>query len=296
MINNTLRIYLTHYDRGDLVYKDVIKRFLKRKTSLIGSVVILFFIFVAIFGPPLCSKDPNAIDLTSRYSYPSKEHLLGTDNLGRDMFTRLVYASRVSLTISFISVFVGSAIGIILGVLSGYYGGWVDTIISRIIDILLAFPGLLLAIGIVAILGPGIKNTIIAVGFYSIPAIARIVRSMTISIKTSEYVQACYVMGISNLRIIFTHILPNTMSQIIVNITLSLGTSILSASALSFLGLGVQPPNPEWGSMLSKGREAIREFPLAALIPGITITLVVLSFSLIGDGLRDALDPKLKNS
>ncbi len=183
-----------------------------------------------------------------------------------------------------------------LGVIAGYFGGKLDAIISRFIDFLLAFPGLLLAIVVVAILGNGIINTIAAIAFYSIPYIARMVRGVVLTIKNLEYIQACKVIGESDFRIIFTHIIPNSMSQIIVNTTLSLGTSILTASSLSFLGLGVTPPNPEWGAMLSQGREVIRSYPLAAIAPGLAITLVVLSFSLVGDGLRDALDPRLKNS
>lgn len=272
------------------------KRFLKRKSSVIGGVILIIFILMALIGPFLCRYDPIEIDMTNVYAPISAQHWLGTDNLGRDTFTRLVYGSRVSLTISFIGVFSGTFIGVLLGVYAGYYGGKIDSIISRILDILLAFPGLLLAIAIVAILGGGLANTIIAVSFYSIPYVARLVRGIVMTIKNTEYVQACKVMGASDLRIIFTHIIPNSMSMIIIDTTLSLGGAILTSSSLSFLGLGVQPPNPEWGAMLSLGREVIRSYPLAAIAPGIAITLVVLSFSLVGDGLRDALDPKLKNS
>jgi peptide/nickel transport system permease protein len=256
----------------------------------------LLFLFVAVAGPFLCTYDPLKIDLRNRYQNPSMKHLLGTDNLGRDTLTRLVYGARISLLISVTSTFVGSFIGMVLGVLAGYYGGIIDAFISRFIDILMAFPGLLLAITVVAILGPGLVNTMAAVAVFSIPSIARLVRSIVLTIRESEYIQACRVPGASGLRIMATHIIPNSMGQIIVNVTLSLGTSILSASSLSFLGLGVQPPNPEWGAMLSQAREAIRSHPMLAIIPGVCITLVVLSFSLVGDGLRDALDPRLKNT
>ena len=275
---------------------DVWKRFLKRKAAVAGAVILIVFILMALVGPFLCKYDPVEIDMKNAYAPISSEHWLGTDNLGRDTFTRIVYGSRVSLTISFTGVFSGTIIGVLLGVYAGYYGGTIDSIISRILDILLAFPGLLLAIAIVAILGGGLANTIIAVSFYSIPYVARLVRGIVMTIKNTEYVQACKVMGSSDLRIIFTHIIPNSMSMIIIDTTLSLGGAILTSSSLSFLGLGVQPPNPEWGAMLSLGREVIRSYPLAAIAPGIAITLVVLSFSLVGDGLRDALDPKLKNS
>ncbi len=271
-------------------------RFLKRKTSVLGGIIIIIFIFIAIVGPFLSTQDPLKIDVRNKYENISKEHWLGTDNLGRDTFTRLVYGARITLLVSFTSVMVGTIIGMALGVISGYYGGWIDALIMRATDILLAFPGLLLAIAIVAILGSGIINTMIAIAFYSIPYIARIVRATVISIRESEYIQACEVIGCSDASIIFFHIIPNSMSQVIVNTTLRLGTAILTSSSLSFLGLGVQPPHPEWGAMLSKAREVMRSTPLAALAPGIAITLVVMSFSLLGDGLRDALDPKLKNS
>ncbi len=272
------------------------KRFIKRKSSAIGGIIILIFIIVAIAGPFLCTQNPLKIDVRNRYQNPSSDHWLGTDSLGRDTFTRLVYGARITLFVSFVSVLAGTLVGVFLGVTSGYYGGRIDTIIMRITDILLAFPGLLLAIAIVAILGSGIINTMIAIAFYSVPYITRIVRGTVISIRELEYIQACEVIGCSNFAIIFYHILPNSMSQIIVNTTLRLGTAILTSSSLSFLGLGIQPPNPEWGAMLSKAREALQSTPLAALAPGIAITLVVISFSMLGDGLRDALDPKLKNT
>ena len=274
----------------------VFKRFIKSKATIVGSAILLLFFATALIGPALCSYDANKIDLKNVYQHPSAKHLLGTDNLGRDTFTRLVVGARISLLVSFVGTVAGSLIGVALGVLSGYFGGWIDSAISRFVDLLLAFPGLLLAIVIVAILGNGIVNTMAAIAFYSIPYIARMVRGMVLTLKNSEYVQACRVMGASDARIILTHIVPNSMSQIIVNTTLNLGTAILTASALSFLGLGVTPPHPEWGAMLSQGRDVIRYYPLAAIAPGVAITLVVLSFSIVGDGLRDALDPRLKNS
>ncbi|MFR5855074.1 MAG: ABC transporter permease [Lachnospiraceae bacterium] len=271
---------------------------MRRNASVffISSSFLLFFLLVALFGPMFCTQDPLAQDLVHKYQQPSSEHWFGTDNLGRDTFTRMVYGARVSLSISFAGVMSGCLVGVLLGVCAGFFGGWVDTLVSRLIDILLAFPSLLLAITVVAILGSGTENTAIAIAIFSIPSIARMVRGIVMSNKDAEYIQACRVMGASNARMIFTHIIPNAISQIIVNITLNLGTAILTASSLSFLGLGVQPPAPEWGAMLSTGRDVIRAYPLAVLIPGIAITLVVMSFSLVGDGMRDALDPKLKNS
>ncbi len=279
-----------------LIKSKVLKRFLKRKSSLVGGIIIIIFILVAIFGPYLTSRNPLDIDLRNTYQKPNRDNWLGTDNLGRDTLTRLIYGARITLIISFTSVFLGTLVGLILGVIAGYYGGLIDNILMRTTDILLAFPGLLLAIAIVAILGSGIMNTMLAIAFYSIPYIARIVRGVVISIKGLEYIQACEVIGCSNFITIINHIIPNSMSQVIVNTTLNLGTAILTSSALSFLGLGVQPPHPEWGAMLSTARDVMRTTPIAALIPGVAITLVVLSFSLVGDGLRDALDPRLKNN
>ena len=271
------------------------KRFFKNKVTIAGSAILLIFFAAALIGPSLCRHDPNQINLLNVYKLPSANHILGTDNLGRDMFARIVAGARISLLVSFLGTIIGSFIGATLGILAGYFGRAIDAVISRFVDLLLAFPGLLLAIAVVAVLGNGIENTIAAIAFYSIPYIARMVRGIVMTIKNSEYIQACRVMGASDLRIILTHIVPNSMSQIIVNTTLNLGAAILTAGSLSFLGLGVTPPHAEWGAMLSQGREVIRHFPPAAIVPGVAITLVVLSFSIVGDGLRDALDPKLKN-
>lgn len=273
----------------------IVKRFLKRKASIAGLAVLTIFFLMAIIGPSLCTYDPLAQDIKNMSQGPSAAHWFGTDYLGRDTFTRIVYGARTSLFISFSGVLSGCLIGVLLGVWAGYYGGWVDAVISRVIDVLLAFPGLLLAIVIVAILGNGDKNTIIAIAVFAIPSIARMVRGVVISNKDAQYIGAARVMGESNTRIILTHIIPNSVSQIIVNVTLNLGTAILTSSSLSFLGMGVQPPSPEWGAMLNKAKEVLRTNPWEAIFPGLVITLVVMSFSLVGDGLRDALDPKLKN-
>lgn len=273
----------------------IFKRFIKRKVSIFGLVVLAIFFFTSLVGPLLCTQDPLGQDTKAIHQGPSVDHIFGTDYLGRDTFTRLVYGARISLLLSFSGVLSGSLIGIILGVCAGYFGKAADAIISRLIDIMLAFPSLLLAMTIVAILGNGLFNTAVAIAVFSIPSVARMVRGVVISLRDSQYISAAKVMGESSLRIVGTHIIPNAVSQMIVNITLNLGTAILTSSSLSFLGLGVQPPNPEWGAMLSKAREALRTNPSEAIFPGLAITLVVMSFSLVGDGLRDALDPKLKN-
>lgn len=266
----------------------VLRRFMRRKVSVVAAAVLILFVLIAILGPLVWQVDPLKQSVMKKYGPMTVQHPLGTDNLGRDTLARMIYGARVSLAISFAGVLSGALIGVLLGVS--------DAIISRFIDILLAFPGLLLAITIVAVLGPGSVNTVIAITIFTIPGLTRMVRSVVLSLKSSEYVEACKTMGESNLRIIFTHVIPNSMSQIIVNVTLSLGTAILTASSLSFLGLGVTPPEAEWGAMLSQMREVIRTYPTGVLVPGIAITLVVMSFSLVGDGLRDALDPKLKNN
>ncbi len=276
--------------------KAVFRRFLKRKVSVAAACVLLFIIVMCIVGPFFFTADPLEQDLLNSFASPSSEHWFGTDNLGRDTFIRILYGGRNSLLISFQGVIVGTFIGIMLGVCAGYFGGVIDTLISRFIDVLLAFPGLLLAIAIMAVLGSGMQNTVIAISIFSIPSVARMVRGEVLTLRTNEYIAASKVMGQSSARIIFTHVIPNAISLIIVNITLQLGTAILISSALSFLGLGVQPPNPEWGSMLSQAREVLRTYPLQSLIPGVAITMVVMSFSLVGDGLRDALDPRLKNA
>ncbi len=279
-----------------MIKNPVLRRFVGRPSTIMGSLVLITFFIVAIFGPLIIPGDPFAVSLGDKYLPPGPGHWLGTDNLGRDTLVRMVYGARTTMLVSFLAVAMGSAAGIFLGLAAGYFGGRTDSIMSRFVDILMAFPGLLLAILVVAILGTGTVNTIIAISFFSIPGMARRTRGMVMSLKRREYVQACHIFGASDMRIILTHILPNCMSLIIVDVTLALGNAILTSSSLSFLGLGVQPPTAEWGAMMNQAREMIRLQPIHAIIPGIAITLVVLSFSMVGDGLRDALDPKLKNS
>ena len=271
------------------------KRFAKRKVSVFGLIVILIFFIMSAIGPLLTSYNPIEQDLVHNFESPSMEHWLGTDNLGRDLLTRIIHGARISFQISIVSVGLGLLGGLILGGLSGYYGRKTDAIIMRFVDIMLAFPGILLAIAIVAVLGNGVLNTMIAVAIFTIPDFARIFRGSVMSIKEKEYIEASKALGFSDFKIITKHITPNALSPLIVQGTQLMGTSILIASGLSFIGLGVQPPNPEWGAMLSGAREYLSSYPLLAIAPGIAITLVVLSFSLVGDGLRDVLDPQLKN-
>ena len=283
-------------DRPTISYwQDAWRRLKKNPVAMASLVVLVLLIIMCIIGPYIRGYDFITKNVKMKNRGCSAEYWFGTDYLGRDTFTRIVYGARVSLSISFAGVFSGCLVGIILGVWAGYFGGWVDAVISRLIDVLLAFPGLLLAIVIVAILGNGTQNTVIAIAVFAVPSIARMVRGVVISNKDAQYIGAARVMGESNSRIILTHIIPNSVSQIIVNVTLNLGTAILTSSSLSFLGMGVQPPSPEWGAMLNKAKEVLRVNPWEAVFPGLVITLVVMSFSLVGDGLRDALDPKLKN-
>ncbi|MCM3704306.1 MULTISPECIES: nickel transporter permease [Cytobacillus] len=274
---------------------DLAKALIKNKMSLVGGSIVLIYIILAVLAPLISPYDPFEIDLVNKLQSPSADHIMGTDDKGRDIFSRILYGSQLSLAVGFVSVFIGALFGIVLGIISGYYGGLVDTIIMRFIDVLLAFPGLLLALAIVSALGPSLINVMIAVGVFSIPTFARIVRGSTLSVKKMEYIDAIRVLGASDLKIIFVHILPNILSPIIVQGTLRLATSILSVAGLSFLGMGAQPPTPEWGAMLSDGRDFLFTAPHIALFPGIAIALIVLGFNLFGDGLRDALDPRMKN-
>lgn len=275
-------------------YKSVGKKLLKNKAAVIGGAFILLFVLTAFIGPHLMTQDPFKVVISNKLQPPSADHWFGTDNYGRDIFTRIIFGMELTLKVGFLSVTIGGIIGVILGIVSGYYGGAVDAVIMRIMDVLLAFPGILLALAIVSVLGGSMQNVIIAVAIFSVPAFARIVRGSTLSVRKLEYIDAVRALGATDFRIIFKHILPNVMSPIIVQATLRIATAILTASGLSFLGLGAQPPTPEWGAMLSEGRNFMKESPHVVLFPGLMIVTVVIAFNIFGDGLRDALDPKMK--
>ncbi|HIS02763.1 MAG TPA: ABC transporter permease [Candidatus Pullichristensenella avicola] len=275
--------------------KAILRRFLRRPTAVIGMVLLIIIVLAAIFAPVLAPYDPLEQDLLQVNKPFSAEHLLGTDYLGRDTLSRILYGARVSLSISLTGVLLGSIVGIVIGLVAGYYGGALDYAIEYLLTILMAYPGLLLALIIIAIFGTSNVNTMLAIAVFIVPTMARTVRGLTFSLREQEYIQACKVAGASDARIIFKHVLPNCFSQIIVNCTLSFGGAILTVSGLSYLGVGIQPPTPEWGMMISNARATIRTFPAGILVPGIAVTLAVMAFSLVGDGLRDALDPKLKN-
>ncbi len=272
------------------------RRLLKNKVGVMGLILIGFLLFVAIFAPLLAPHDPLQQNIMLRYQPPSSTNWLGTDEMGRDVLSRIIYGSRISLQVGLLSVGFALVIGVTLGLLAGYYGGIMDMIIMRIMDIMLAFPSILLAIAIVAILGPQLRNAMLAIGIINIPRFARIIRSSALSIKESEYVTAARGLGAGDVRIIFNHLLPNALTPLIIQTTLSIATAILEAAALSFLGLGAQPPTPEWGAMLSDARSSLQRAPWVATFPGIAIIFGVLGFNLLGDGLRDALDPKMKEA
>ena len=276
-------------------WKDAFRQLRRNKFAIIGFSIIIFFILIALFAPLLTSTPYDEQNLADRLHPPSEEYWLGADHLGRDIFTRLVYGARVSLMVGFFAVTGALVFGTLLGVIAGYFGRWVDMLISRIFDILLAFPSILLAIAIVAIIGPSLQNALLAIAIINVPIFGRLVRSRVISLREDEFVMAAKAQGMKHGRIIFHHILPNSLAPIIVQGTLGFGTAILEAAALGFLGLGAQPPTPEWGQMLADSRDFIQLAPWTVIVPGVAIVLVVLGFNLIGDGLRDALDPKMKN-
>lgn len=271
-----------------------LRKFAKQKLSLICGIFILFLVFIALFGPYLTPYDADTPDYDAILSPPSAQHWAGTDEYGRDILSRIIAGTKLSLSVSISAVLIAAVFGTILGLLSGYYGGWLDRLIMRGSDVLFSFPDLLLAIGIVAILGPGLMNVVIAVAVFGIPSFARIIRSVTLSAKETLFVEAARSMGAKHGRIIWRHIFPETLPSVIVNFTMKIGTAILAASSLSFLGMGAKPTTPDWGAMLSMGRDYLSLAPHVVYFPGAAIFLTVLAFNLVGDGLRDALDPKTK--
>lgn len=276
------------------LFLDAIQRLIRDKVAVAGLVIMGVFVLAAVFAPLLAPYDPIAQTLTLRRQPPSLAHPLGMDDLGRDILSRIIFGTRRSLQVGVLSVGLAIVVGMLIGALAGFVGGWLDTVTMRFMDVMLAFPALLLAIAIVTILGPGLMNMLYAIGIVSIPAYARIVRASVLSIKQQDYILAARMLGVRKLRILFKHVLPNCLTPLIVQGTLGIGTAILDAAGLSFLGLGAQPPDPEWGAMLGQGRYAVFTAPHIVLFPGIAIMLTVLGFNLLGDGLRDALDPRLR--
>lgn len=269
-------------------------RFRANPAAVAGLVLVTLLLLLAVVAPLLFPYDARASDLGMRLKPPSPAHPLGTDNLGRDVLLRLLHGAHRSLGVGFFSVLLGVVVGTTLGTLAGYLGGWPDGLLMRMMDVILAFPSTLLAIAIVAMRGPGLFNTMLAVGIVSIPIYARLVRSMVLTIKERDFVLAARSLGTPPARILLSHILPNSLSPIIVQGTLGIATAIIEAAALGFLGLGQQPPDPEWGQMLTDARNFLLNAPWAMIFPGAAIMISVLAFNLLGDGIRDALDPRLR--
>lgn len=291
---NLMREAEPRQSRG--LMRDAMRRLMTSWNGRVGLVIITLTILVGVLAPVVDPYNPATdSNLANSRLEPSWEHPFGTDRLGRDMFQRIIHGTRISLTIGFVVVFVSGGIGTILGLTAGYFSHSVDTIIMRLMDILLAFPAILLAIAIVAVRGPGLFNTIMAVAIVGIPGYARVVRSVVLSMRERDFVDAARSIGVGNTRIMFVHILPNSLTPIIVQMTLGVGGAIIFAAALGFLGLGVQPPIPEWGAMISDGLPFLRQSPYLVFYPGMAIMLTVLGFNLLGDGLRDALDPQLRD-
>jgi len=267
-------------------------KFIRNYQVTIGAAIVLLFVLMAIFAPLLAPHDPLETNVQVRLEGPSATHPLGTDELGRDMLSRIIFGARVSLTVGLISTVLGGMVGVIIGVVAGYFGGILDVIFGRFVDVMLAFPGMLLALVIVAILGSSTFNVIIAISIFAIPSFARIARGSTLNVKKLEYVDAIKAIGASDLRVMFLHIFPNIWSPLIVQATLYVASAIMIAAALSFLGVGTPPPTPEWGTILANGREFLARAPHIVMFPGIVITIVVIAINMLGDGLRNALEPK----
>ncbi len=273
---------------------DLWRRLRRNRAAVAGAGIVIVFVALAVLAPVLVPFNPIQGNLNDRLQPSSATHWLGTDELGRDLFSRILFGARVSLQIQIVAVVLALIIGVVLGSVGGYLGGSVDHIIMRAMDVLLAFPGIFLALGIIAALGPGLLNLMLAAGISSVPQFARIVRASVLSLKEREFVEAALALGSGSGRVMFRHLLPNCLAPIIVQSTLRMATVLLTASGLSFLGLGVQPPTPEWGAMLSNARSYLIVAPHVATIPGLAIMVVVVGFNLFGDGLRDTLDPRLR--
>jgi peptide/nickel transport system permease protein len=276
--------------------QDFLKTFLSNRLALFGLVIMAIFILMAVFAPLIAPYDPLQQDLAGKFATPSAAHPLGQDELGRDILSRIIYGARISLTAGLAAVAIATGIGTLVGVVAGFFGSWPDSLLMRLMDVILAFPSILLAIVIVTILGPSLPNAMLAIGIVFVPQMARVVRSAVISVRERDYIEAERALGAGNAQIIFSGVLPNSMAPLIVQATLTLATAILDVAALSFLGLGARAPSPEWGAMLTdafrSGFGVFLEGQHAILFPGIAIALCVLSVNFIGDGLRDALDPR----
>jgi len=272
------------------------RRFLRHRLAVIGSVIIFLLALTALFGPYVAHYDPMAMDFSARLTGPSAAHLLGTDEFGRDIFSRILYGASVSFKVALIAVGISTTMGVLLGSLAGFFGGWLDEVVMRFMDILFAFPAVLLAITIMAILGRGVENAMIAIAIVYVPIFARVTRGAVLSVRQSEFVTAARALGRRDSTILLKHILPNSLGPIIAQVSISLAFAILAEAALSFFGLGTQPPDPSWGRMLASGRSFLHQAWWLGVFPGLAIMLSVMGFNFLGDGLRDLFDPRMKTS
>lgn len=277
------------------LWGDVLHRFLRNRMAAFGAVVMILLILCACFAPLLAPSGYDDQDASQAKQPPSSEHWFGTDNFGRDILSRIIYGSQISLQVGLIAVAIGLLIGGTLGTVAAFYGGKFDTVIMRFMDVLMAIPGMLLAIAIAASLGTGLRNMMIAIGLANVPGFARVARAAVLTVKDNEYIEAARSIGAGDLRIMLKHILPNAVAPIIVQSTLGVAAAILSCATLSFLGMGIQPPQAEWGAMLSAARQYLRYEPYMAIFPGLFIMITVFSLNIVGDGIRDAIDPRLKD-
>lgn len=281
---------------GKGFYGDTLKRLKRNKVAMVSLVVIVLIALMAIFAPYVAPYDPYVQDLSKILAPPSAEHWLGTDDLGRDILSRVIHGARVSLTVGLVAESIALALGVVIGAVAGYFGSWVDNLISRIMEVFASFPQILFAMGIMFAMGPGILNIFIAIGLVGWTGVARIVRGQVMQLKKMEYVQAARATGAGTAHIIFRHLIPNCLPTIIIVAAMNIPANIMTEASLSFIGLGVQLPHPSWGSMVSIGRKYIRMAPHFSVYPGIVIIITVLAFTMLGDGLRDALDPRMKDS
>ena len=283
------------YSKRRSKFGDIVHRLKKNKAAMFSVFVLIIIILVALFGKYIAPYPYDLQDYSLSFAKPSREHLLGCDQLGRDILSRLIYATRQSLQLGILATCIAAVCGITLGCIAGYFGGWVDTIIMRFLDIYQSIPMFLLCVTLAAVMGPSLRNAVLAIGISTVPLPARLMRASILTVRGQEYIEAARMSNASGLRIVMSHIIPNAIAPVIVSITMTVGMNILSGASLSYIGLGAQPPIPEWGSMVADARNIMRDHAILATYPGICIMITVLACNLLGDGLRDALDPRLKN-
>ena len=297
---DNIKLTLDEKNQADMIIRErkansIWRKLVRNKSAVVGLIIVAVVVFLAMFGPLLCNHDPYEMDFANMYAKPGTDGLLlGGDEFGRDLFTRIVYGARVSVFVSIGGMSIGAICGVILGLVSGFMGGKIDSIIMRVMDGMFAFPFILLALLLLTALGEGMQNIILAIGIANIPGYARIIRGQVLIVKNEEYIKAVDALGASKIRIIFKHILPNVVSEVIVYATLNVAGAILTESSLSFLGLGIVPPTASWGGILKAGQDCLSTAPHIATFSGLAILLTVLGFNLLGDGIRDVLDPKMK--